>query len=462
MTRQILSRLLAASVLFALAVPALAQFALPRPQRAPTLGTAAGSAPAPTGLRDLDRVVAVVNNDVITASELEARSRSVERQLRRQNIETPPADVLRSQVLERMIVDRAQVQLARESGMRIEDSQLERAIARIADENRVSISQLRDRVEADGLSFAKFRDELRNEMLMGRLREREVEGRIQISEADIDAFLAEQGSAPDGATEYNAAQILLRLPEGASPEQIERQRQRADELAKQAVRGTDFSRLAASFSDAPDAMSGGALGWRPADRLPEIFVQALSKLKPNEVAVVRSPNGFHVLKLLERRDAGVVKLGGEPIRQTRARHILIRPSEIVSEAEALRRLRDIRQRLVQGGADFADLARQFSSDGSAGKGGDLGWIYPGDTVPDFEKAMDALEPGQISEPVRSPFGLHLIQVIERRTDVASTDRLRAAARQALRERRADEAYQEWLRQLRDRTYVEYRGDERQQ
>ena len=414
----------------------------------------AQSGPAP---RPLDRVVAVVNSDVVTASELASRVRSVERQLRRQRIQAPPADVLEKQVLERLVMDRALVQMAREQGLRVDDAQLERAIAGIASENGLSASQLRAQIEADGVSFLRFREDLREELLVARLREREVDARIQISEADIDAFLAEQRDASGAQPEYELAQVLLRVPEGASAAEIERQRLRGEEVIRQARAGGDFARLAAAFSDAPDAMSGGALGPRTADRLPELFAKAAASMQPGEVSsLLRSPNGFHVLKLIARRDAGALKLEGGPVTQTRARHILIRPSELVSEPEALRRLAEIRSRVQAGSADFAELARQYSVDGSAGRGGDLGWIYPGDTVPDFERAMNALQPGQLSEPVRTEFGYHLIQVLERRTDAASPERVRALARQALRERRIEETLQDWLRQVRDRTYVEYR------
>ncbi len=406
---------------------------------------------------EVDRIVAVVNSEAITARELALRIDIAQRQLRRQNIELPPHDALEKQVLERMIVDRAQMQQARDLGIRIEEAQLDRALAGLAQENRLTLTQLRERVERDGNSFERFREDLRDEMTRQRLREREIDSKIQIGEADVDAFLAahKDGNAAD--SELHIAQILLRLPEGATAEQIERQRARAEELERQLQRGADFGRLAASFSDAPEAMSGGSLGWRSPERYPQLFVDAVSKLRPGQVAtVLRSPAGFHILRLVDRRSASAPQLSGAPVTQTHARHILIRPNELVTEAEALRRLNEIKQRVEGGNGDFAELARQYSADGSAGRGGDLGWVYPGDTVPEFERAMDALQPGQISDPVRTPFGLHLIQVIERRTDEASPDRVRQAARQALRERRIEENYEDWLRQLRDRTYVEYK------
>ena len=417
----------------------------------------AGSTTVSAQPRSLDRVVAVVNTEVITAGELDSRTRAITTQMKRQNIEIPPDDVLRPQVLDRMIIDRAQVQLARDVGVRVDDNQLDRAVASVAEQNKLTVEQLRQRLEREGSSFSRFREELRTEIIVNRLREREVDARLQIGEADIDSFLQEQSTVAPAATEYNVAQILLRLPESANAEQITRTRLRAEELVRQAQKGVDFARLAASFSDGPEAMSGGAMGWRSDDRLPQLFVDALKALPtPEDITVVRSPNGFHVLKLLDRRALGRAAIGSTPVKQTKARHILVRPTEVLAEAEVLRRLREIKQRVEQGAAKFEDMAKQYSSDANATVGGDLGWVYQGDTVPEFEQAMDALALGKISDPVRTPFGYHLIEVLERRTNDASPDRVRQQARQAIRERRTDEAYQDWLRQLRDRTYVELR------
>ncbi len=417
----------------------------------------AGHSQGRTVPRELDRVVAVINNDVITANELAQRVQAGERQLRRQGIELPPGDILAKQILERMIVDRALVQTAVSQGIRVDDAQVDGAFARVAEQNRLNAGELRAQLERDGVSLLVFREQLRNELLIGRLREREVDSRIQITEADIDAFLAEQQGAAAGPAALNLAQILLRVPEGASSEQIDRQRRRGEELLQQLRQGADFARLAAAYSDSAEAMRGGVLGMRPVDRLPLLFVDAVAKLAPGQVSgLVRSPNGFHLLKLIDKQDSGFNKLANEPVVQSRVRHILLRPSELIPEPEVLRRLQEIRERLVSGLATFADMARQYSIDGSAGRGGELGWIYPGDTVPQFEKAMMALQPGKVSEPVRSDFGYHLIEVLERRTDAASPERVRAAARQAIRERRTEEAFQDWIRQVRDRAYVEYR------
>ena len=408
----------------------------------------------------VDRIVAVVNKEVITSSELADQVGTAERQLSRQGTPLPDHATLERQVLERLILVKAQLQLARDSGIRVDDTQLDRAIERIAQGNNMSVGEFRRTLERDGVLFDKFRGEVRDQIILTRLRQREVDDKIQVSDSEIDLFLEQnKESALDSKLEYNVAHILVRLPDQASPEQIEAARARAEKARTEALAGGDFAKLAASYSDGPDALKGGALGWRAADRLPELFDDALKNMKPGEVSeVLRSPAGFHLLKLLDKRE--VSGAAGPPIKQTHVRHILIRTNEAVSEADARRRLEDLRERIVRGGADFAELARLHSEDGSAARGGDLGWIYPGDTVPDFERAMDALKPGEISQPVKTPFGWHLIQVLERRTAGMSAERRRLVARQVLRERKADEAYQEWLRQLRDQTYVELHLGER--
>ena len=415
---------------------------------------------APRSSTSLDRIVAVVNDEVITATELGLRLRIAEQQLRRQNIALPPTDVLQRQVLERIIIDRAQVQLARETGVRVDDATVNATIARIAENNRLELPQFRARLEADGVSFARFREDVRDDIAMTRLRDREVDSRIQITEAEVENFLAEQAGVAAGSLEYNIAQILLRVPDNAGTDRIEQIRKQAEDLAAQARSGADFARLAASFSAGPEALNGGELGWRSADRLPTLFVDAIKNLKPGQIApIVRSPGGFHVLKLSGQRNAVESRVATGPLQQTRARHILLRVSDLTPEPEVRRRLAELRERAIKGGQDFGSLARLHSVDPSSTRGGELGWLYAGDTVPEFERSMDALKPGEISEPVQSPFGWHLIQVLERRTDESPIERNRLAARQALRERKSDEAYQEWLRQLRDRTYVEVRLDE---
>lgn len=399
---------------------------------------------------EADRIIAVVNDEVITLHELKSRVASTERQLRQQGTQMPPRDVLEKHILERLIVDRVQLQFAKETGLRIDDAQLDQTLVRIAEGNRMGLAQFRANLERDGIPWAKFREDIRDEIVIGRLREREVDSKIVVTEGEIDNFLETAGAM--GNEEFNLAHILLRAPEQARPEQLARLQARAEEIVAQLRRGADFGQLAASNSDAPDGLSGGVMGWRPLERLPTLFAEVVPKLKPGEVSeVLRSPAGYHILKLLDRR-GGAIK--AQPVEQTRARHILIKTSELVSESEARRRLVALKERITHG-ADFAELARLHSNDLSAAKGGDLGWLNQGDTVPDFEKAMNSLKPGEVGEPVQSPFGWHLIQVLERRMDV-SQERVRQSARMALRERKADEAYQDWLRQMRDRAYVEYR------
>lgn len=399
---------------------------------------------------EADRIVAVVNDEAITLNELRSQMARVERQLRQQGTQMPPRDVLEKHILERMIVDRVQMQLARETGLRVEDGQLDQALVRIAESNRMDLAQLRNSLAQDGIAWTKFREDIRGEITIVRLREREVDSRIIVSDGEIDNFLESAGAM--GNEEYNLAHILLRVPEQAKPEQLARLQARAEDIVAQLRKGADFAQLAAANSDAPDGLSGGLMGWRSRERLPSLFAEEVVKLKPGEISsVMRSPAGFHILKLLDRR-GGAIK--AQPVEQTHARHILIKTSELVSESEARRRLVALKERVTHG-ADFAELARLHSNDLSASRGGDLGWLNPGDTVPEFEQAMNRLKPGEVSEPVQSPFGWHLIQVLARRTDI-STERVRQNARQALRERKADEAYQDWLRQMRDRAYVEYR------
>ncbi len=409
---------------------------------------------------EVDRIVAVVNDEAITAFELRARLVTVERQLRGQNVQSPPREVLERQVLERMITDRVLSQFARDTGLRISDIELDAAMRRIAESNRLALPEFRTALERDGISWVKFREEIREEILLSRLRDREVESRIVVSDGEIDNYLANpEQSADGGNVEVQTAHIVLRVPEQATPDQLMRIGSRAQGALDQLRRGEDFAKVAASYSDAPDGLTGGAMGTRPLDRLPGLYADALKKMKPGEISdILRSPAGFHIVKLIDRRGGGGAK-AVVALKQTRARHILIRVNELVSEAEARRKLVVLKERL-DNGADFAELARLHSNDLSAAKSGDLGWLYQGDTVPDFEKAMDALKINQISEPVQSPFGFHLIQVQERRTEDATAERQRLTARQVLRERKSDEAYQDWVRQMRDRAYVEYRAEER--
>lgn len=406
---------------------------------------------------EVDRIVAVVNDEVITLRELRLRLAQIEQQLKKQKTPLPPGEVLERQVLERIIVDKVQLQFARENAVRVEDTQLERALARVAENNRMTLADFRRALERDGISWAGFREDIRNEITVARLREREVDSRIAVSEGEIDNYLANPAAVAQATEEFLVQHILVRIPEQARPDQLERLRARAEEALARLKRGADFGQVAASYSEAPDALTGGSLGWRTAERLPALFADALANMKPGELSdVLRSPGGLHVLKLADRR-GGIG--AGQRLQQTRARHILIKISELVSESEAKHKLVVLRERL-DNKADFAELAKLHSNDLSASKGGELGWLYPGDTVPEFERAMDGLKVGEVSEPVRSPFGWHLIQVLERRVEDVSQERQRQLARQALRERKSDEAYEDWLRQLRDRAYVEYRIEDR--
>ena len=406
----------------------------------------------------VDRIVAVVSKEVITYTELNEAVAAAERHLRRQGTQLPPRDVLERQMLERMVLDKAQLQMARDTGIRVDELQVDRAVQRVAENNKMTLAEFRRVLERDRIPFDMWRQEVREQILLTRLREREVDDKIQVSDTEVDLFLEEQRARRGQSVEYNVSHVLVRVPEQASPERIEAARAKAAKVIAEAKGGADFGRLAASYSEAFDALQGGGLGWRTQDRLPEAFANELAKMKPGEVSgVVRSSAGMHVLRLNDRRGAAAA---GAAVQQTRLRHILIRVSESVSEAEARRRLAELRARIIAGRADFAELARTQSDDASAARGGELDWVYPGDTVPEFEVAYRDLRIGDTSEPVRTPFGFHLIQVLERRSADLSPERQRLVARQALRERKADEAYQEWLRQLRDQVYVELRLEER--
>ncbi|KAF7600907.1 MAG: molecular chaperone SurA [Candidatus Dactylopiibacterium carminicum] len=401
---------------------------------------------------ELDRVAAVVNSDVLTASDLSSRLAQAERQLSAQGTKVPPAQ-LRSQVLEHMVLERIQLQKAKELGIKVDDSTLDRALARIAEQNQTTVAELPRLVASEGLAWAQFRESIRTEILLARLREREVDARITVSDAELEATLAAQPQL--SGREYRVAHILLRAPEGASPEQLLALGQRAEELQRRIRAGEDFAALAAAYSASPDAMNGGLLDWRPLERLPSIFAERLPQMQKGDVSnILRSAAGLHVFKFVDVRDLAPSKI---EITQTHARHILIRTTDVRDPAEGRRRLADIANR-IRNGVDFAEMARVHSSDATAAKGGDLGWLSPGETVPEFERAMDALKPGEVSDVVESPFGWHVIQVLERKQVDVTQDRRKLEARNALRERKADEAFDDWLRQLRDSAYVEIKPE----
>ena len=404
----------------------------------------------------LDRVIAVVNDEALTQYDLDAQKRAVLAQMKTQNVTPPPNDVIEKQLLERLITERAIAQYAKETGVRIDDAQVERTIQRIAQDNKMSPDEFRRAVEREGIPYAKYREEVRGEIMLQRLRDREVDSKIVVSDAEVDNFLASMSAQSGGDSEYRVAHVLVLVPEQSSPDQIDFRRRRAQEALQQIKSGGDFAQVAASFSDAPDALKGGDLGWRAPARLPTVFVETVRTMKPGDVSgVLRSPSGFHIVKLLEVRSRNQPTV----VEQTHARHILVKVSEITSESEARIKIDRIKDRL-DGGAKFEEQARLSSEDGSSSKGGDLGWISPGDTVPDFESAMNRLKLLEVSAPVRSPFGWHLIQVLERRTQDVTAERQREQARAAMRQRKSEEAFQEWVRQLRDRAYVELKADER--
>ncbi|MDR2690151.1 MAG: peptidylprolyl isomerase [Azoarcus sp.] len=413
------------------------------------------STSAISAVQEVDRIAAVVNSEVITVLQLNERVAQIRRQLQGQNVQLPPDEILERQILEQLIVERAQLQLARETALQIDDAVLDHAIERVAASNRLSTEALRATLDRDGIPWSRFRDRIRAELTLDRLREREVDSKIVVTDAEVDNFLDNNPDALSGV-EYRLAHILLRLPENASTAQITALEARAKKVLARLAAGEDFARVAADSSDAPDNISGGEIGWRERDRLPGLYAEAAGKLEPGQISPpLRSAAGIHIVKLLAQRGGN----GAEAyqVEQIHARHILLKPSEILSDTEAEGRLRALRERIING-ADFAELAKASSADLSAAKGGDLGWLNPGDTVAEFEQAMNALAPGKISAPVRSPFGWHLIEVLERRVKDMSDERRKNAARAILRQRKGDEAYEEWLLRLRDETYVEYRID----
>jgi peptidyl-prolyl cis-trans isomerase SurA len=455
--------LAALSAVAALAPTAAAQS--PAPQPPSTSAPAAARPAAPAAARTaaparpvipLERVIAVVNDEALTQYDLDEQKRNILEQMKAQKVTPPPNDVLEKQLLERLITQRALMQYAKETGVRVDDVQVERTIQRVAQENKMTPDEFRRAVEREGMTYAKYREEIRGEILLQRLRDREVDSKINVSDAEVDNFLATTAAQSGGESEYRLAHILVFVPEQSSPEQIEAKRRRADDALKQITGGAAFSQVAAGFSDAPDALKGGDLGWRSPARLPTVFAEPVRNMKPGEVSgILRSPAGFHIVKVEEVRSRNQPTV----VEQTHARHILIKVNEITSESEAKLRIDRVKDR-IDSGAKFDEQARLNSEDASSSKGGDLGWISPGDTVPDFEQAMAKLKPGEMSAPVRSPFGWHLIQVLERRTQDITAERQREQARAAMRQRKSEEAFQEWVRQVRDRAYVELKADER--
>ncbi|GGX99292.1 molecular chaperone SurA [Massilia dura] len=408
---------------------------------------------------EIDSIAVVVNDDVITRRELTERVAVIMQRMKQQNVQLPDAAALQRQILERMIVERAQLQMAKEMGVRVDDTMLDRAIARIAEQQKLNVQQLRDQIEKDGTSFASFREEIREEIITTRLREHEVDAKIQISEAEVDSFLAAQQAAAAEQHELNISQILVRIPENATPDVIAQRQQRAEDVMRQLRTGGDFAKVAATYSDATDALQGGAVGWRPSDRIPPVFAEALEKIQPGQVTpIIKSVSGFHILKLIDKRSLAQAQAEAA-VEQTHARHILLKVTPATSAEDAKRKLAEMKAKLDSKSATFEELARIYSTDESGKKGGDLGWLYPGDTLPEFEKAMNELKPGETSGPVETAFGYHLIQVVERKSEDMSKEKKRNEARMALRERKMVEAAEDFQREVRDRAYVEYRSED---
>jgi len=470
-------QLLLSTVLVTLAAPAAAQLRAPGSSGTRTQGifmpqSGPGSTVAPSqpqmGVPQpgqkrsqlVDEVVAIVNNSVITRRELLDRADEIENQLRAANRPIPERPDLLGEVLERLVMERVQTQAAADAGIKVTDQEVDRAIESVAQQNKMSATELRSRVESTGMSWTKYRDELRKQVQVIRLREREVDSKVQVYDGEIDNFVAARSgkSAAVGPAEYNVQQILVRVPEDASEAQKAQLKAKAEGLLKQAQGGADFAELAKANSEAPEASQGGAMGFREIGRLPALFANAVVDLRPGSVVpeVVESANGFHVLKLAAKRTAPVDQTAAaDRITQTQVRHILIRTGPNMPEAEAKRQMSTIRDRITHGG-DFADAARRYSQDGSAQQGGELGWVSPGELVPEFEQAMNRLRPKEISEPVVTQFGVHLIQVEDRRETEVSAEKQRDFARAEVREQKLRAAYDDWVRQLRSAAYVEYR------
>jgi peptidyl-prolyl cis-trans isomerase SurA len=458
---------LAAALLCALATGDVLAQAAPAakpaaPAAAPSTKPGTGFLPpASSNAHVIDSVYVIVNDEVITKREVEQRMAEITQRLKaQQGAQMPAEEDLRRQVVEAMITERAQLQLAKEMGVRVDDTTLDRAIGRIAENQKMSVQDMRNAMEKEGMAFSQFREQIRNEIMMQRLIEHEVDSKIQVTDAEIDTYMAAEKAAAADRVEMDIAQILVRIPENASPEQIAARKARADEVARQLRTGADFAKMAATYSDSPDALKGGAVGWRDPDRLPPIFASELHKLKPGQVTpVVRTNVGFHVLKLIDQRKlADAQKADQAVVQQTHARHILLKITPTQSEDDARKKLAEIRQKIDSKQATFEDMARQYSNDGSASKGGDLGWLFPGDAMPEFENPMNALKPGEVSDVIKTPLGLHIVQVIERKSEDVSKEKERSAARQVLTDRKRQEALEDWSRQVRDRAYVEFRED----
>lgn len=418
--------------------------------------------PASSSAKVIDSIHVVVNDEVITKNEVRNRVAQTVQNLKARNVQLPDQATLERQVVESMIVERAQLQLAKEMGVRVDDRRLDATIGRIAENQKMSVQELRNQMEKEGLAYAQFREDIRNEIMMQQLREHEVDSKIQVSEAEIDTYLAASKAAAAERVEMNLAQILVAVPENASPEQIAARRARAEEVARQLRTGAEFGKMAATYSDAPDALKGGDIGWRDPDRLPPVFATELRKLNAGQVTpIIKTNVGFHILRVADKRSLAEAA-SNEPavVQQTRVSHILMKPTPTMTAAEVRKKLLELKEKVVNKTATFEDLARQNSQEpGSAAKGGDLGWLEPGDAGPEFDQALASLKPGEISDVIESAFGFHILRVTERKSEDQSAQKERNAARQVLRERKMQEGLEDWMRQVRDRAYVEFREEQ---
>lgn len=402
----------------------------------------------------LDRIAAVVNDGVVLTSELDEQTEEVIARLKQQNTELPPRNVLRQQILERLVVDEIQMQRASRLGIQVSDEMLNGALADVAQRNNMSFADLPRELESQGIDYRTYRDEIRKQLTLQLLRQRDVIGRINISPRELDQAMARQQNAPDLNSEYNVSHILVSVPVTASPEQIQAREQRAQEVFEKAKGGQDFAQLAVTYSESTTNIEGGSLGWRKGSQLPSIVGDLIAKMKPGDVSdPIRTPSGYHLFRLNEVR-GGVQQ---SVVSQTLARHILLRTNELEDDQTVQQRLADIRQRVLEGGEDFGAIAAVTSNDpGSAAQGGDLGWAGPGTFVPEFEKAIDSLKENEISQPFKSQFGWHIVQLLGRRVHDITQDKLRQQVFAQLRESKAEEETELWLRRLRDEAFVDYR------
>lgn len=412
----------------------------------------AQQATAPSA-RSADYIVAIVNNELVTQVEVDQRTSRIKLDGIRSGTRLPPDEELRKQVLNALIEERVIITYARDAGMKVDEPELDRAVANVASANKLTLDKLHERLKAEGIDYARFRANLRDQMLSERVREREVINRIKITDAEIDNVIASRKNQAASSAELNIAQILVTVPENAAADVVAERREKIMAALARVRGGEPFELVAKAVSEDGNKDKGGEIGAKPIDRLPDLFVDAVKPLSVGAVTTepLRSGAGFHILKLLSRSDAP-----GVSVTQTRARHILLRPSAALSADAAQRRLAEFRDQIVAGNRKFEDLARQYSEDGSATSGGDLGWAAPGSFVPEFEETMNKLQPGGLSAPIVSRFGVHLIQVIERRQVAVDPKELREQARNVLKEQKFEPAYLEWVTELRSRAYIEMR------